>query len=951
MTTSLSGLRQIAYSYCRIVSQLFKFIGFDGYQIGLIFGLIAALCSIALLGNGRARAVVNRFCPPWLYCLLLIVALFIARLPTFLPGPVHPDEPVFLAGAMKLRHYPVFWQSVDGTTSGPLNYFALTFLNLLGLPLGFPTARLLNIICIGGAITVVYCIARLFMPDWAARLTPLPPLAATMAFRNFELLHYSSECVSVLLIALGTWLICAEALSDRPNWLRGVGIGIIAALLPFAKLQSAPMAMTVAVGGMAQIFVGHKKHRWREVLYVSAGLAAVIASLLLFLKAFGVFGAFQQSYIVSNWGYASSGYMPPSLEKFLQFCVFPDLQWYEGGILACLLYVLGSPYYPWMRRGNRKAAWKQFSKMTVIATLLYGAVAWWWNNIGGLTWGIILAFLFTGLALGTIRTLIQRRSVDSFCDLFVFLNLAASAYAVYRPRREYAHYLVFLIFPLAMVGVRTLAWSLRTTKNMWGSSSNPAVSLSAIPFVLFTLALPCLVRSGELRPAFGSETWMATYPVYFESAASVLLKHFAKPGDPVAIWGWAPELYVSTGTLPATRDLVPSQLASSPQQGYYRRRYIEDLELHPPKVFLDAVGPGEFMYQNRDAFGFETFPELRKYVTSNFYFAGDVANERPYVSVAANGVRVFVRRDANHQMKLPFRIKCGSAVAVSDEAGNEWKPDIYFRGGQSRQLAQRAAVEELPAIYRSEHSCAANCQYVIPIENGSYLVRMYFAELDHSGANQRLFDVAVNEDGLALDLDVFRAAQGRAKPYVLERRTTVSEEAIVISLVPTLGEATLSGIEILPPPEIAPSNFQLKEMAENEAGPLINGVQWKTEPAWTLNSHHRDVGNLSTGEMWSSYGGDDTKTGRIISGPLTPRSTGCLVVPVAHGPSVDRLSVALFDIASGQLIGMVPVDTDRRRWQLYEVRYDPALTVRLVADDLGIAWGQWLAVGQPRSCK
>src|ERR1700693_3459389 len=181
MTTSLSGLRQIAYSYCRIVSQIFKFLGFDGYQIGVIFVLLAALCGVAFLGNGRARDVVNRFCPPWLYCLLLIGALCISRLPTFLPGTIHPDEAVFLAGAMKLRHYPVFWQSVDGTTSGPLNYYALTFLNLLGLPLDFPTARLLNIICIGGAIAVVYCVARLFMPDWAARLTPLPPLAAAMA--------------------------------------------------------------------------------------------------------------------------------------------------------------------------------------------------------------------------------------------------------------------------------------------------------------------------------------------------------------------------------------------------------------------------------------------------------------------------------------------------------------------------------------------------------------------------------------------------------------------------------------------------------------------------------------------------------------------------------------------------------------------------------------------------
>jgi len=118
MTSSSFSLRQIAYSYCQLVSRLFSFLPFDLYQIGLILFFLTALCSIAFLANGRAKAAVNRFCPPWFYCLLLIFALFLARLPTFLPRMMNPDEGMFVAGAMKLRHYPVFWQSVDGTTSG-----------------------------------------------------------------------------------------------------------------------------------------------------------------------------------------------------------------------------------------------------------------------------------------------------------------------------------------------------------------------------------------------------------------------------------------------------------------------------------------------------------------------------------------------------------------------------------------------------------------------------------------------------------------------------------------------------------------------------------------------------------------------------------------------------------------------------------------------------------------
>jgi hypothetical protein len=79
MTTFPFDLRQIAYSYCRLVT--LKLLGFDGYQIGLALLLLAALCGNAFLASGRARAVVDRFCPPWLYCLTLICALFVVRLP------------------------------------------------------------------------------------------------------------------------------------------------------------------------------------------------------------------------------------------------------------------------------------------------------------------------------------------------------------------------------------------------------------------------------------------------------------------------------------------------------------------------------------------------------------------------------------------------------------------------------------------------------------------------------------------------------------------------------------------------------------------------------------------------------------------------------------------------------------------------------------------------------
>jgi hypothetical protein len=128
---------------------------------------------------------------------------------------------------------------------------------------------------------------------------------------------------------------------------------------------------------------------------------------------------------------------------------------------------------------------------------------------------------------------------------------------------------------------------------------------------------------------------MISDPASTQCAACQLVNRFAKPGDLVTVWGWEPYLYVLTGTLPASREpQTPYQISfGGPQLNYFRSRYLKDLELHPPKVFIDAVGPGQFAYGERDVYGFESIPELREYVTKNFYLAGDV-----------DGVRVFARR-------------------------------------------------------------------------------------------------------------------------------------------------------------------------------------------------------------------------------------------------------------------------------------------------------------------
>lgn len=585
MTSAGFTLRTLAYTYSAFVSRHAGLIGgFDNYQIALTVFLLAVFCAVAWRCQSSPR-LANRVCPPWVYCLALILALLCVRLPTLLPGMMNPDEGEFVAAAMKLRQDPVFWRSFDSTTSGPLNFFAPALLNLFGLPFDFASARLLNVLCIGGTLALVYLSARHFMEDWCARLTPLPLLGAAMGFRQNDFLHFSSECVPVLLIATGTWLLISNEFAGRASRSRYMALGIIVAILPLAKLQSVPVAAILGGAALASIFMTHRERKWHLAGYLAVGVCLVPALLFPYLAIFGVYDTFHQSFIVNNLLYAgNSKYAnalnaePYTLRRFVAFCFgATDLFWYEIGVLSYSLLAL---------------------------------------------YKLLPRFLHRAMRRPTGRS--------TFLTVFIVSMLAASAWAVYRPMREFPHYLVFLIFPLCLVPTGIFAALLAERTK---STSSPARIWThpALIFVLLAVVLPVGLRSTELNSDFESETWMLTASPDADCAACAMLRQLTKPGDAVAIWGWAAEYYVLTGTVPATRESeCAREIEKGPQQSYYDHRFLDDMRQSRPGVFVDAVGPGQFRYEDRATAGHEIFPELRDYVRDNYQLTVDIDGARIY---------------------------------------------------------------------------------------------------------------------------------------------------------------------------------------------------------------------------------------------------------------------------------------------------------------------------------
>ncbi len=167
-----------------------------------------------------------------------------------------------------------------------------------------------------------------------------------------------------------------------------------------------------------------------------------------------------------------------------------------------------------------------------------------------------------------------------------------------------------------------------------------------------------------------------------------------------------------------------------------------------------------------------------------------------------------------------------------------WIPDEPFvvagspRGETSTATAIDTSDPSIPsgtrvAMLRTEAfgSSSAPLSYDLPIANGPYEVRFYFAEIVQSGPNQRFFDVRV-EGALAVNnLDVFATAGGKFKAIMVPVQTNVAGGVLDIGFVPQSGGnlPIIHGIEVVNkvgPPVIEASPVSLT------FGPVAtNGVQ------------------------------------------------------------------------------------------------------------------------------
>ncbi len=509
----------------------------------------------------------------------MLIVLFAFRWPVLFDNRQYPDpdESQFIAGALTLRHDPLFWKSVDGTTHGPLTEWPLLVALFARGSLDFTTARITSVLLVWLQLISALLIFRHLFKSGVAALLVLPLLAVNAFTQVWSFVAYCSEHVPNALVALGCWALITAWRPDgdgAPSFSKLFASGVFFGAIPFAKLQAAPIALVGVIAGACVIlFAVNRTQRLRALGWLIGGATTMSILILVVVTACGIWSDFFSCYILDNMRYATANRFPP--DRSFTLIDAPRM-----------LLELGS------------------------AIGGFAEFALWMTGLGLV--GLFFLWRFT-----------RWHRCWVFVAAAILLTAALSAMS---PGRPYLHYLQLIIFPVGLFG-GIVAGGLFSDGAVRPFRFAQVAVVTA--FLVCGLAPQIWWRVREPQPFIG--IFSVTHGALVQSEVSREILEHARPGERLGIWGWMPMLWVETGMIQATRDGQTSrQIEPHPRREYYRTRFMRDLLRAEPSVFVDAVGPGSFVYEDRAESSHETFPELRDYIDNNYHLLNEVSGARVY---------------------------------------------------------------------------------------------------------------------------------------------------------------------------------------------------------------------------------------------------------------------------------------------------------------------------------
>lgn len=562
---------------------LFLWLDGDSNRFWTVFGLAYGLVVfMAVLSWRRDNKLPGWLRSPAVFSLLLLLVMLAFRWPVLLYNQRlnDPDEGQIMAGALTFLQQPEFWLRIDGTTHGPFVQLPLSAVFGVGFPADYTTARLVALLLVWGTVVFTWRTLAAICGEGLSRLLILP-LLTTAAVTDFPgFVQYSSEHAPMLLLAFAIW---AFVTSQQPRYkhprARLFAAGLVSAMVPFAKLQAAPVAAFlgcwVALAPIVERRSPLRQHLQFTWGWFGAGAMTLLGIMAVYLTIIGAWNDFAASYIVDNLTYASARHFPWSYS----FRVFVEMSSVAGGFDRFL--------YP---------------SLSVIG---FGVLSIDWRESA------------------------TRRNVGLAAGL-----LFATWYAVVAPGRPHHHYLQLLIAPVGLLFGIAVGFTIDRIRQLEMDRRLRFETL--IVFLIAMLALPLGLQWHVRVQGYGYlGQFTKTGGRMQVPAFSAEVQRYVDPGETMAMWGWMPWYYAELGLTQATREPhTERQIQEWSDRSKFRRRFLADLQESHPPIFIDAVGQGNFAFDNRSTQGHETFPPLGDYISANYQMIAD-----------SDGSRVYVRND------------------------------------------------------------------------------------------------------------------------------------------------------------------------------------------------------------------------------------------------------------------------------------------------------------------
>ncbi len=112
-----------------------------------------------------------------------------------------------------------------------------------------------------------------------------------------------------------------------------------------------------------------------------------------------------------------------------------------------------------------------------------------------------------------------------------------------------------------------------------------------------------------------------------------LIDRLTAPGSSIVVWGWRPEIYLSAGRIPGTRDTNMSRFFNYGEDlnRHYRERFLRDVKRNRPELIVDALDTSCCGLNHRNVQAFESIPAIRSYIETNYVLVAEQYRERFYL--------------------------------------------------------------------------------------------------------------------------------------------------------------------------------------------------------------------------------------------------------------------------------------------------------------------------------